>query len=88
MKIAQKPNRILTAFSCRREYAHRMPVVKRLQKIGRASRVIIVGPPMLLELGRKAGVDPALLGSVPVIAVRGRLLLGFDRKELDRLLAR
>ena len=28
-----------------------MPVVKRLQRIGRASRVIIVGPPMLLELG-------------------------------------
>jgi glutaredoxin len=43
--------------------------------------------PLLAELGRAAGVDPALLGSVPVLWVRGRLLLGFDEGAVARLLA-
>ena len=42
--------------------------------------------PLLAELGQKAGVDPALLTSVPVLWVKGRLLLGFDEKQVAALL--
>lgn len=44
--------------------------------------------PLLSELGRAAGVDPALLTGVPVIWARGRLLLGFDAAELQAALSR
>lgn len=42
--------------------------------------------PLLGELGKAAGVDPALLGSVPVLWVKGRLLLGFDEQAVARAL--
>ena len=42
--------------------------------------------PLLAELGRAAGVDPALLTSVPILWIKGKLLLGFDEKEVARLL--
>ena len=49
-----------------------MPVVKRLQKIGPSSRVIIIGPPMLLELGWEPDETIAMEVVGNVLLVRAR----------------
>ena len=53
-----------------------MPVVKRLQRIGKAARVIIVGPPMLLELGWEPDETVAMEIVDGVLLVRSRDAVG------------
>ena len=42
--------------------------------------------PLLAALGKSAGVDPALLTAVPIIWIKGQLLLGFDQARVKALL--
>ncbi len=42
--------------------------------------------PELLRLGKAQGVDPALLQAVPILLVKGRLVLGWNAAEVQRLL--
>jgi glutaredoxin len=39
------------------------------------------------ELAKKAGVDPSQLTGVPVIWIKGKLLMGFNPQTIERLLA-
>ena len=61
-----------------------MPVVKRLQRIGPASRVIIIGPPMLQELGWEPDETVAMEVVGNVLLVRARDATGApDATELE-----
>lgn len=42
----------------------------------------------LAQLGRKQGLADQFLNSVPILYVNGRLVLGFNQTEIERLLAR
>ena len=70
--LAGSTDEVLTSPSHRVLYALVVPVVKRLQKIGPASRIIIVGPPMLRELGWEPDETIAMEIVGNVLLVRAR----------------
>ncbi len=43
---------------------------------------------LLVELGRKQGLSENMLSSVPILYVKGQLILGFNQAEVARLLGR
>jgi len=43
---------------------------------------------LLAELGRKQGLPDNMLSSVPILYVKGQLILGFNQSELARLLGK